>query len=248
MYGGNSTTRPGDWTCPACSNHNFSFRDVCKGCNTPRPGGSAAPLPPQLPPYPYVAAPRPYADPMGRPPAPIAAPRIGDWVCADPACGNLNFAFRNVCKQCQKPKDLSAGGGGTYPTALQGFIQPPPRQYFYTTRPGDWPCPNPNCLANNFASRYECHKCRTAKPVVAYLPPPGPEGVPGDPSAPAATASLAVGGTASVPPSAPRPGDWFCPSCRGVNFAYRKQCKFCGVAKEGTGVESRTGAVRYRPY
>lgn len=41
-YGGRPSdsrpTRAGDWTCPACNNHNFYFRDVCntEGCDTRR--------------------------------------------------------------------------------------------------------------------------------------------------------------------------------------------------------------------
>ena len=33
----------------------------------------------------------------------------------------------------------------------------------HEARPGDWPCPN--CNANCFASRTECFKCGTPKPM-----------------------------------------------------------------------------------
>eukprot|EP00667_Euglena_gracilis_P018853 EG_transcript_20105 len=31
----------GDWTCPACSNHNFARRIACHRCQTPKPEGAA---------------------------------------------------------------------------------------------------------------------------------------------------------------------------------------------------------------
>ncbi|MBL6733021.1 MAG: hypothetical protein ISP84_00570 [Candidatus Poseidonia sp.] len=35
----NGTFNSNDWTCPACKNSNFSFRDACNRCEAPRPGG-----------------------------------------------------------------------------------------------------------------------------------------------------------------------------------------------------------------
>jgi hypothetical protein len=36
------TPQPGDWTCPACSDVNFSWRTECRSCQEPRPKAAAA--------------------------------------------------------------------------------------------------------------------------------------------------------------------------------------------------------------
>ena len=112
----------------------------------------------------------------------------------------------------------SGGGyayGGVHQSGPPGGSGPHSTQF----RAGDWICPS--CNSHNFASRFQCLKCSTAKPYNPTGAPP-------------------AGYTPSVPPM--KPGDWMCrnENCSFHNFAKRTHCAKCGMAnpnmQEGGGI------------
>lgn len=74
-------SRPGDWRCPQCNNHNFKFRTCCNRCQAEKPDDASIETP--------------KSDFRGK-------IRPGDWTCC--GCENRNFAFRDVCNRCDLPR------------------------------------------------------------------------------------------------------------------------------------------------
>ncbi|XP_045617589.1 uncharacterized protein [Procambarus clarkii] len=77
--GGGGGSRPGEWECPSCQFSNFSHRDYCFKCRTPREGGRSGGMD------------------GGR-----GSMRAGDWECQQ--CQFHNFASRDQCFKCSSPK------------------------------------------------------------------------------------------------------------------------------------------------
>ncbi|KAL9261129.1 Zinc finger Ran-binding domain-containing protein [Drosera capensis] len=64
--------------------------------------------------------PRPLRADAGQRNNPNIQPRDGDWYCQDPRCGNLNFARRERCNSCGRPRTAPLG------SSRRGRAGPPP--------------------------------------------------------------------------------------------------------------------------
>ncbi|KAI5063099.1 hypothetical protein GOP47_0021646 [Adiantum capillus-veneris] len=95
----------------------------------------------------------------------------GDWLCPNPSCTNVNFAFRGVCNRCGTARPAGAGGGGGFGGGRgrgrrggadggdRGRGPGGPPGLF---GPNDWTCPM--CENINWAKRTKCNICNTTKP------------------------------------------------------------------------------------
>ena len=129
----------------------------------------------------------------------------GNWACV--ACGNVNFAQRDVCNICQLPwapaQTKTSGGKGAPVAGIDG----------------NWLCPA--CNNVNFGTRNACNRCGLPKPIdrarqslLATAPKSAPMPKP-----------------KSVAPVAGVDGNWLCTNCGNVNFGSRDMCNRCNMPR-----------------
>eukprot|EP00448_Togula_jolla_P011242 CAMPEP_0170594116 /NCGR_PEP_ID=MMETSP0224-20130122/13825_1 /TAXON_ID=285029 /ORGANISM="Togula jolla, Strain CCCM 725" /LENGTH=261 /DNA_ID=CAMNT_0010918145 /DNA_START=72 /DNA_END=857 /DNA_ORIENTATION=- len=176
-------TRPGDWVCTSCNNHNYANRIVCNRCGGPKVAlvdnfmmGNASSIA-------HLGTVASMAG-MGS----FINVKPGDWMCA--ACKNHNYADKVNCNRCQIPKSARIAktgmreGDWICPTcsnhnyadkvvcnkcsgpkgATSSYgVQPAGSPLGHNARPGDWICTV--CSNHNYASRTQCNKCASPKTV-----------------------------------------------------------------------------------
>ncbi|CAH8576998.1 unnamed protein product [Schistosoma guineensis] len=79
-----------------------------------------------------------------------------DWVCSDPKCKNVNFAKRDKCNRCDKPRKFVASGNAGLEVGKQ--LAEKSKGLF---SPDDWICKT--CGNINWARRSTCNVCNGSK-------------------------------------------------------------------------------------
>jgi len=233
----------GNWECPLCRNVNYRMREVCNKCQAAKPAenlyseAAEAELIAQLQqPAPMVRS----APPRGSPPV---AGVDGNWECA--TCTNVNLHWRQVCNLCQQPKPAEAfmddlGLAAQLSQPAPAIANTPRRGPPQPGVDGNWSCPL--CQNVNFGIRTACNKCQAPKP--AETPP-------------ASTANDYAGYLSPAPtevapprkgPQAGVDGNWACPYCKNVNFAYRTACNKCGASKPEESPQASSAPISEDEY
>ncbi|XP_074573004.1 ranBP2-type zinc finger protein At1g67325-like [Curcuma longa] len=212
--------RDGDWTCPQCGNVNFSFRTACNrgSCGAARPSASPGP---RTGPVPYLGSfdrPLPsYYGGMGVPP-PMPLGVSGGYGSPLPPFHGMRY-------------DYGPPSGAPGPYSLMSPYGPsgPLRGYGYG------PGPIMDRYGGPIMDRY-------GGPIIDRYgygyrgsPMPVPDSTSGELLDNSASRKRRGG------PDGLFEGDWVCPKCENVNFAFRTTCnmKKCGAPRPAS-VGNRT--------
>lgn len=168
-----------DWDCGACKNRNFAKRTKCNMCQKPRSEVEVKRQ--QTPPWIRM---EPKEAPPVRGPGPIPSlhnggrpeDRTKDWACS--SCNNRNFAKREKCNRCGKPREEVEDKSVEYPAEVppapslkrppeplmrSGHWSGPGRRSLPPPMPrqedlsNDWVCSK--CNINCFAKKTNCFRC-----------------------------------------------------------------------------------------
>ncbi|GMN56395.1 hypothetical protein TIFTF001_025512 [Ficus carica] len=170
----------------------------------------------------------------------------GDWTCPD--CGNVNFGFRTVCNrakcgaprpsffpthgpmtsQYSNPPPFYIGGFGAPPMLYGSPIPPSGFHYSYGIPPHGTYGPVPTFLPGGFEGMGYRSQPAMNGYGFGFHGSPWSGGILPDNS----TSRKRRGG-----PDGLYEGDWTCPRCTNVNFAFRTVCniKKCGAARPFPG-------------
>mmetsp|Transcript_50823 Transcript_50823/g.128178 ORF Transcript_50823/g.128178 Transcript_50823/m.128178 type:complete len:362 (-) Transcript_50823:27-1112(-) len=180
--------RLGDWQCPnaSCMNNAkmvFGKYDSCPKCGSPKPAGG-----PNLGEAlgallkgigVNVGNVGLGGINLGGGVQQVQQGQNGDWQCPNASCMNhtkMVFGKNASCPKCGSPKPSGAPmTGGALGALMQGIGLNVgggrPTQSRGGSNPGDWRCPNPNCVNNRklvFAKHQACQQCGAEKPMVGY--------------------------------------------------------------------------------
>ncbi|KAJ7961904.1 RanBP2-type zinc finger protein family [Quillaja saponaria] len=184
----------------------------------------------------------------------------GDWTC--PKCGNVNFSFRNVCNRgnCgvpRQPVSPPAPITSPYnhcPPFYFGGIGAPPLPYGVPGRYGS-PVPHSGLHYDYglLASPHGSYAPVSPFPHgsfrgISYGPMPTTNGYgytfQGPPWAEGIIPDNFTSRKRRGGPDSLNEGDWICPKCDNVNFAFRTVCnmKKCGAARPSGPNQSNNNA------